>query len=66
MSRYYRVHHFEIIAAACSTRRAAGTTCSPRAPTLLRLSSDPDYLATMQPHRPAVVHPWYRTLAELR
>ncbi len=37
-----------------------------RSTDLLRLATNPDYLATMQPIDPAITHPWYRTLAEVR
>lgn len=65
MSRYYRVDQFEIIAACLFNATGRWDYVFARSCDLLRLPSDPSYLATMQPIDPAVTHPWYRTLAEV-
>jgi len=65
MSRYYRVDHFEIIAACLFNATGRWDYVFARSEDLLRLPDNPDYLATMQPIDPSVAHPWYRTLAEV-
>ena len=64
MSRYYRVDHFEIIAACLFNATGRWDYVFARSDDLLKLPDNPDYLATMQPIDPAIVHPWHRTLAE--
>lgn len=66
MSRYYRVDHFEIVAACLFNATGQWDYVFARSMDLLRLAADPDYLATMQPIDPAVMHPWYRSLADVR
>lgn len=66
MSRYYKVDHFEIIAACLFNATGRWDYVFAKSTDLLKLAANPDYLATMQPIDPAVVHPWYRTLAEVR
>ena len=65
MSRYYRVDHFEVIAACLFNATGRWDYAFARSGDLLRFAGNPDYLATMQPIDPAVTHPWYRTLAEV-
>lgn len=66
MSRYYRVDQFEIIAACLFNATGRWDYVFARSRDLLRLATDPNYLATMQPIDPAIAHPWYRALEDLR
>lgn len=66
MSRYYRVDHFEIIAACLFNATGRWDYAFARSKDLLKLPDNPDYLATMQFIDPAITRPWYRTLAEAR
>lgn len=65
MSRYYRVDHFELIAACLFNATGRWSYLFARSADLVRLPGNPDYLATMQHIDPEVAHPWYRTLAEV-
>lgn len=66
MSRYYRVDHFDILAACLFNATGRWDYVFARSADLLRLPTDSDYLATMQPIDRAITHPWYRDLADLR
>lgn len=66
LSRYYRVDHFEIIAACLFNATGNWDYAFARSKDLLKLPDNPDYLATMQFIDPAITRPWYRTLAEAR
>jgi hypothetical protein len=66
MSRNYRVDHFEVIAACLYNATGQWDYVFAKSTDLARNATDPTYLATMQNIDPAVVHPWYRTLAEVR
>jgi hypothetical protein len=65
MSRYYRVDQFEIIAECLFNAIGRWDYVFARSTNLLRLATDPAYLATIQPIDRAITPPWYRTLAEV-
>lgn len=64
MSRYYRVDHFELIAACLFNATGRWDYVFARSADLLRLPDNPDYLGTMQPIDPGAAYPWYRSLAD--
>jgi hypothetical protein len=66
MSRYYRVAHFEVIAACLYNATGSWDYVFARSADLVRLANNPDYLATMQHINPTITHPWHRALAEVR
>lgn len=65
MSRYYRVDHFEVIAACLYNATGRWDYLFARSENLTRHAANPAYLATMQHIDPAV-HPWYRSLEDAR
>jgi hypothetical protein len=66
MSRYYRVDHFEIIAACLFNATGHWDYVFAGSKDLVRMSTNPEYLATMQRIEETISHPWHRTLAEVR
>ncbi len=66
MSRFYRVDQFEIIAACLFNATGRWDYVFARSADLVRLASDPDYLATIQPIDKAITPPWHGSLAEVR
>lgn len=66
MSRYYRVDHFEVIAACLYNRTGEWSYLFARSRDLVLLPGNPDYMYTMQAIPDPGAHPWYRSLAEVR
>lgn len=64
LSRYYRVDHFELIAACLFNATGRWDYAFARSTELLRHPEHPAYLATMQSIDPSIAPLWYRTLAD--
>lgn len=64
MSRFYRVNHFEILAACLYNSAGRWEYLFARTFDLLRLEADPRYLATMQALPRPVAPPWHASLPE--